>query len=58
MAGESAESLGDLRDYRELSRTLSYECLLTLTLLFRYNKLTKRRLAEVVGRLPRKLTNN
>jgi DNA-binding Lrp family transcriptional regulator len=49
MVGEDTQNIDSTRDYRELSRILSYECLLTLALLLRYRKLTKGRLADVLG---------
>ena len=55
MAVENPESLGQLRNYRELSHVFSHRCLLMLTLLFRYKKLSKLRLAEVVGQSPQEI---
>jgi predicted transcriptional regulator len=49
MASEDTEYVSSTKDFRELARVLSYECLLTLALLLRYRRLTKNRLADVLG---------
>lgn len=49
MARTDSQHVASRGDYRELSRILSYESLLTLALLVRYRRLTRNRLAEVLG---------